>query len=40
MRLEERSAVATALFPLWAPDADVEESDERLEIRIPMAGAS
>ena len=39
MRLEELPAVAPAPFPLWSPDADVEESDERLEIRVPMAGA-
>lgn len=39
LRLEERPAVAPALFPLWTPDADVDESDDRLVIRIPMAGA-
>lgn len=39
MRLEERPAVAPSLFPLWSPDAEVEENEERLVIRIPMAGA-
>lgn len=37
-RLEDRPASQTSLFPLWCPEAELEETDERLIIRLDTPG--
>jgi HSP20 family molecular chaperone IbpA len=37
-RLEDRTVPQSSLFPLWCPDAEVEESAGRMVIRLGVPG--